>query len=123
MLTTKCFMLLIRYKLLFGPSELIFSLMTLKFLRSDWPGLFRAQILPLMPAVSMAVLLCCAGWNLFRALKALKKRGIRDFTSYSDVFGRCPRVLACRLKPTDVVLSYHKLIWRQPGDIYPSVAV
>jgi len=31
------------------------------------------------PRVRMAVLFRCAGWNLFRALAALKKRGIRDF--------------------------------------------
>lgn len=84
-------------------------------------GLSRVRVRG-APAVSMAVLLRCAGWNLFRALKALKKRGLRDFTSYFPVFGHCPCVLACRLKPTDVVLSYHRLIWRQPGDIYPSVA-
>jgi hypothetical protein len=31
------------------------------------------------PRVRMAVLLRCAGWNLLRALSALKRRGIRDF--------------------------------------------
>jgi hypothetical protein len=84
-------------------------------------GLSRVRVRG-APAVSMAVLLRCAGWNLFRALTALKKRGLRDFTSYFAVFGRCLCVLACRLKPSDVVLSDHKLIRRQPGDIYPSVA-
>jgi hypothetical protein len=33
------------------------------------------------PRVRMAVLLRCAGWNLFRALAALKQRGIRDFAA------------------------------------------
>jgi len=33
------------------------------------------------PRVRMAVLLRCAGWNLFRALAALKERGIRDFAA------------------------------------------
>jgi len=35
---------------LFDPAETMFSPMTIKFLRSDWPGLFRAQMLHLMPA-------------------------------------------------------------------------
>jgi len=33
------------------------------------------------PQVRMAVFLRCAGWNLFRALAALKHRGIRDFAA------------------------------------------
>jgi len=33
------------------------------------------------PRVRLAVLLRCAGWNLFRALAALKQRGIRDFAA------------------------------------------
>jgi len=33
------------------------------------------------PRVRLAVLLRCAGWNLFRALAALKKRGIRNFAA------------------------------------------
>jgi len=35
---------------LFDPGEKMFSPMALKFLRSDWPGLFRSQMLVLMPA-------------------------------------------------------------------------
>jgi len=84
-------------------------------------GLSRVRVRG-TPAVSMAVLLRCAGSNLLRALQALKKRGIRDFRSYFAVFGRCAWLLACPLKPTAVVLSYHRLIRRQPGDIHPSVA-
>ena len=38
------------------------------------------------PRVRMAVLLRCAGWNLFRALAALKKRGIRDFVAAAAAF-------------------------------------
>ena len=34
------------------------------------------------PRVRMAVLLRCAGWNLFRALAAMKKRGVRDFAAF-----------------------------------------
>jgi hypothetical protein len=37
------------------------------------------------PRVTSAVLLRCAGWNLLCALRAMKKRGIRDFSAY---FGR-----------------------------------
>jgi len=40
------------------------------------------------PRVRMAVLFRCAGWNLFRALTALKKRGIRDFEAAAASFGR-----------------------------------
>jgi hypothetical protein len=38
------------------------------------------------PRVRMAVLLRCAGWNLFRALAAMKQRGIRDWAA---VFAAC----------------------------------
>ena len=38
------------------------------------------------PRVRMAVLLRCAGWNVMRALAALKKRGIRDFAAAAAVF-------------------------------------
>ena len=34
----------------------------------------------------MAVLLRCAGWNLFRALAAMKKRGLRAFAGISAAF-------------------------------------
>lgn len=37
-------------KTLFDPVERMFSPMTIKFLRGDWPGLFRTQMLHLMPA-------------------------------------------------------------------------
>jgi len=40
------------------------------------------------PRVTMAVLLRCAGWNLWRALAALKKRGIRDFAALASPFLR-----------------------------------
>ena len=39
-----------RQMTLFDPAESMFSPMTLKLLRGDWPGLFRTQILQLMPA-------------------------------------------------------------------------
>jgi hypothetical protein len=38
------------------------------------------------PRVRMAVLLRCAGWNLFRALAAMKKRGIAFFGAFFDVW-------------------------------------
>jgi hypothetical protein len=40
------------------------------------------------PRVRMAVLFRCAGWNLFRALAALKKRGIRGFAALGAVWSR-----------------------------------
>ena len=40
------------------------------------------------PRVGMAVLLRCAGWNLFRALAAFRKRGIRDFAAFAAAFCR-----------------------------------
>ena len=36
------------------------------------------------PRVTMAVMLRCAGWNILRALTALKKRGIRDFAALAE---------------------------------------
>lgn len=42
-----------RQKVLFDPAESMFSPMTLKYLRGDWPGLFRSQILELMPAAAL----------------------------------------------------------------------
>jgi hypothetical protein len=48
------------------------------------------------PRVRMAVLLRCAGWNLFRALAAMKKRGILDSAA---VFAASAliRALVCRI--------------------------
>ena len=48
------------------------------------------------PRVRMAVLLRCAGWNLFRALAALKKRGNNDLAA---VFAACALIwtLVCRI--------------------------
>jgi len=43
-----------RQMTLFDPAQTMFSPMTIKFLRSDWPGLFRVQILHLMPAKELA---------------------------------------------------------------------
>ena len=40
------------------------------------------------PRVRMAVLFRCAGWNIFRALAALKKRGIRDLATAAAAFRR-----------------------------------
>ena len=38
-----------RQKALFDPAETMFSPMAIKYMREDWPGLFRTQILHLMP--------------------------------------------------------------------------
>lgn len=46
------------------------------------------------PRVRLAVMLRCAGWNLFRALAAFKKRGIRDFAAQAGAF--CAGLLRVR---------------------------
>ena len=45
----------------------------------------------------MAVLLRCAGWNLFRALAAMKKRGIAGFAAFFAAWALI-RTLARRLR-------------------------
>jgi len=40
------------------------------------------------PRVRMAVLFRCAGWNIFRALAAMKKRGTRDLATAAAAFRR-----------------------------------
>lgn len=59
------------------------------------------------PRVRMAVLLRCAGWNLFRALAALKKRGIRDFAATATAYCRAV-VRFCRLGPLDGLPNAHR---------------
>lgn len=39
-----------RQMTLFDPADSMFSPMTLKWLRGNWPGVFRTQLLHLMPA-------------------------------------------------------------------------
>jgi hypothetical protein len=48
------------------------------------------------PHVRLAVLLRCAGWNVFRALAAFKKRGIRDFVAFAATSCRILRALTRR---------------------------
>ena len=43
-----------RQKALFDPAETMFSPMAIKYMREDWPGLFRTQILHLMPVGKIA---------------------------------------------------------------------
>jgi hypothetical protein len=43
-----------RQKVLLDPGETMFSPMAVKRLREDWPGLFRSQLLHLMPVVKLA---------------------------------------------------------------------
>jgi hypothetical protein len=38
---------------LFEPASVMFSPMTIKYLSSDWPGVFRHQMLHLMPAAAL----------------------------------------------------------------------
>ena len=51
-----------------------------------------------LPRVRMAVLLRCAGWNLLRALAALKQRGIGGFAAFLDALASLESLLR-RLKP------------------------
>ena len=48
------------------------------------------------PRVRMAILLRCAGWNLFRALAAMKKRGIKDLAGFLAASALI-RALICRI--------------------------
>jgi hypothetical protein len=59
------------------------------------------------PRVRMAVLLRCAGWNLFRALAGLKKRGIRDFAAAAAAFCRTV-VRFCRPGPLAGLPNAHR---------------
>ena len=59
-------------------------------------GLGRLRVRGL-PRVRMAVLLRCAGWNLLRALAALKKRGIGGFAAFFDALASLESLLR-RLK-------------------------
>ena len=43
-----------RQKTLFDPAEAMFSPMAIKYMRQDWPGLYRTQILHLMPVGKLA---------------------------------------------------------------------
>ena len=50
-----------------------------------------------LPRVRMAVLLRCAGWNLLRALAALRQRGIGEFAAVLDALASIESLL-CRPK-------------------------
>jgi len=68
--------------------------------RKDSAGMGRLRTRD-QPRVRTTVLFRCAGWNLFRALAALKKRGIRDFQAAAASPGRivldyCSRQTAIR---------------------------
>ena len=43
-----------KQKALFDPAEAMFSPMAIKYMRQDWPGLYRTQILHLMPVGKLA---------------------------------------------------------------------
>ena len=42
-----------RQMTLFEPASAMFSPMTIKYLSSEWPGVFRCQMLHLMPAAAL----------------------------------------------------------------------
>ena len=43
-----------RQNLLFDPAETMFSPMAIRYFKADWPGLFRSQLLAMMPAKELA---------------------------------------------------------------------
>ena len=43
-----------RHNLLFDPAEDMFSPMAIRYMNSDWPGLFRSQLLQVMPVKELA---------------------------------------------------------------------
>src|ERR1035437_10987042 len=61
-----------RQRSLFNPASAMFSPMTLKYLSSDWPGVFRHQMLHLMPADALgkhfSQMLGCPTKELYRNL-------------------------------------------------------
>ena len=63
--------------------------------------------------VRMAVLFRCAGWNLLRALTALKKRGIGDFAALAAVFSRLRCDLGRRQALTSLLgVDGHRILRR-----------
>ena len=72
-----------RQKVLFDPAQTMFSPMTLKFLRNDWPGLFRTQILQLMPAQALGKkfhrTLGCPTKELYGMAGAIFRQGVFQF--------------------------------------------
>ena len=71
------------------------------------------------PRVRMAVLLRCAGWNVFRALAALKERGIRDLAAFTAAFRRIVGTLRRRQAPAKPPAAGSRPISRR----FPPVAV
>ena len=68
------------------------------------------------PRVRMAVLLRCAGWNLFRALAAMKQRGIQAFASMfaaSDSVGLLARRIRRRFEAPGRHDRHHTAPWPQ----------
>lgn len=63
--------------------------------------------------VRMAAMLRCAGWNVFRALAALKKRGIRDFAGVAAAFSRLVE-LAARLLSRSTARDGHPSPFLRP---------
>jgi len=47
------------------------------------------------PQVQMRILLKCAGWNILRALAAMRKRGIRDFSALSSAISQFLSIFTC----------------------------
>ena len=65
------------------------------------------------PRVRMAVLLRCAGWNVFRALAAWKQRGIRDLVAFAAAFRPIVRALCRRQAPANPLAAGSRPISRR----------
>jgi len=75
------------------------------------------------PRVAMAVILRCAGWNLFRALAAFKKRGIRDFAALAAALRHILSAYGRRKAPARPLDSrLRRLLGRFPLQPTPAVA-
>ena len=57
------------------------------------------------PQVRMRILLKCAGWNILRALAAMRKRGIRDFSALSSAISQFLSIFACMVSILNRVIA------------------
>ncbi len=102
-----------RQKALFDPAEMMFSPMAVRYMREDWPGLFRTQILHLMPVGKIAQhfhpTLGCPTKELYSMAGAIFLKEFFDLT-IEETVGRYLTDgswhFALNLIPTKVSLSH-----------------
>ena len=105
-----------RQKTLFDPAVGMFSPMTLKYLRSDWPGLFRKQMLHLMPAAALGKhfdpVLGCRTKELYGMAGAILLKELFDLTIPQTVqhfLTDAAWQYALNINPMDASLSHATL--------------